>query len=47
MSLCQSGIIPEEFHVYYAEMQSSKSLKDKLPAPDASEEDVHVDTDSG
>lgn len=43
LSLCASGTIPEEYHGYYQSLGSSKSLKDKLPLPAASENEEDTD----
>ena len=43
LSLCSSGTIPEEYHGYFESLVSSKSLKDKLPLPAASENEEDTD----
>lgn len=42
LSLCSSGIIPEEHHAFYTSLQASSATVDRLPQPDVDE----VDTDS-
>ena len=34
VNMCNSGIIPSEFHSYYNDMKSSKSVKDAEPESD-------------
>lgn len=34
ISLCDSGIIPDEFHSYYQSLPAARNLKDKLPLED-------------
>lgn len=37
LSLCDSGTIPKEYKPYYQSNNSSKTVKDKLPAPSISD----------
>lgn len=43
MSLCTSGTIPKEYHEYYRSLPAKSSVKDKLPAPAASEAEEDTD----
>ena len=43
LSLCKEGIIPAECHGFYESLPSNRSVRDKLPAPDALEEDKDSD----
>ncbi|MES9882503.1 MAG: hypothetical protein ABW185_16670 [Sedimenticola sp.] len=43
LSLCASGTIPAEYHQYYRSLPSKKTVRDKLPAPAASEEEQDTD----
>lgn len=43
VTLCKSGVIPEEHHGYYMALPCGSSVVDKLPQPDAEEEDVDTD----
>jgi hypothetical protein len=43
VSLCRSGIIPEDFHQYYESLATSKHIRDKLPSPDAEEKSDNED----
>ena len=45
LSLCNSGLIPEEFHAYYKALPSSRGLKDKIPVPDENESEIDTDSD--
>lgn len=45
LSLCSSGIIPQEFHQYYRKIPASKKAEDKIPMPDADESDSDTDYD--
>ena len=40
LSLCTSGLIPEEHHHFYGTLPVSESETDKLPEPDTQESDV-------
>ena len=39
VSLCASGIIPEEHHAFYKALPTSSSAADKLPEPNITESD--------
>ena len=45
LSLCNSGLIPEEFHAYYKALPSTKGMKDKIPVPDEDESEIDTDSD--
>jgi hypothetical protein len=40
LSLCKSGVIPPMYHAYYENLPVGKSVKDTLPEPDVTEEDI-------
>lgn len=46
LSLCQSGVIPEDYNHYYKSLPSKKGLKDKIPVPDGEESDIDTDSDA-
>lgn len=46
ISLCRSGLIPEEFHAYYEGLQILKNKKDCLPMPDASDTEYETESDA-
>ena len=43
LSLCKTGVIPPIYHTFYEHLPSGKSVKDTLPQPDVTEEDVICD----
>ncbi|CAC5415856.1 unnamed protein product [Mytilus coruscus] len=40
LSLCKSGVIPTTYHSYYESLPVGKLVKDTLPEPDITEEDL-------
>lgn len=45
MALCKSGVIPTEYHEFYRSLPSSQSVGDRLPEPDAEEEESDMDSE--
>ena len=45
LSLCRSGIIPEEYHPYYTSLPVSSVVRDRLPLPDREEGDEDTETE--
>ena len=43
ISLCKEGIIPSDCHGFYENLPSNKKVKDKLPVPDALEDEQDSD----
>jgi len=40
LSLCNSGVIPEDLHHFYKLIPTNKTIRDCLPEPDLEEKDV-------
>ena len=43
LSVCQQGIIPDEYHPYYNKLTSSTNKRDRLPLPDIQESESDDD----
>lgn len=42
ISLCKSGVIPEDYHTFYENIPSASKTNDHLPLPDALCADIHI-----
>ena len=47
ISLCESGIIPEECQGYYYSLPTKKGMKDRIPVPDPLDTDSDSEYDGG
>ena len=45
LTLCKTGVISEEHHGYYMSLPCAGSVVDKLPQPDAEEDDVDTENE--
>ena len=45
VGLCQSGVIPKEYHHYYQSLKTSNDIVERLPQPDTTEEEPALDED--